>query len=204
MWRKRLFGSVLFLVLVATVVASISFSLGEGKELSDESGEHSIPFITHKQIMNPEEDRKYNIAGYLEVTSDKEELKIKRGETANVTFYLHFVSYDPEVEDLNVRLDPEGEGINIKQKYVVLDSDGNVIDREVINVNELMRYEPSGLVTIENGQTLPIVASISVPELPGRIHPESFPISSVGISPETTKVPVIGNAKVDITLSEVS
>jgi len=90
-------------------------------------------------------------------------MTIRKGEEASITVFLHFVSHDPEVKEVQVTLNPEGEGLKIEQSYVIVDEKGNVVSRGVININEFVRYNPSGTVTIHADENLPVTLTIRVP-----------------------------------------
>ncbi|MFO7967915.1 MAG: DUF4382 domain-containing protein [Archaeoglobaceae archaeon] len=157
----------------------------------------SIPFLTHMQIKDPQVASEYGIPGYVEITSDEdvEKLEVGRGDKANVTFNLHFVSYG-NLSEVKVELGTD-EGVSIEQRYVVLDEESNVVERRVLDVNQLVNYNKS-MVYLKDNQTVPVTATVSIPDLPKRISPSEFPLGSVGISSE---VPVISHVNIDVIIN---
>ncbi len=184
MKRKLILGLMLLaLVMLAPLSCAQPKGEPEGK---------SIPSITHVEIRDPEVAQKYGIRGYLDINLSAESpevLYVKRGEAATITILLHFVSHVPELTEVEVNIDPEDSDCKIEQYYVIEDAEGDIIERGVININELMSYSPNGTITMEANQTLPLTMAIRVPaDLPEGIMPSSFRLGAVGI---TTDVPVL-------------
>jgi hypothetical protein len=190
MARKFVLGIV---VLALAMFASLSFT-----EPKAEVEGKSISAITHIEIRNPEIAAKYCIRGYLEIlpAGSSESLYISRGGEADTTILLHFVSYTPELTEIEVSIDPE-DAPSISVCYGVLDAQGNMIGDGVIRVNRLVSYSPSGKVLVKAGETLPVTMTIRVPaDLPERISYSWIPLEAVGIRTDVPLISEIGRLKV--------
>ena len=190
MTRKLILG-----IVVLALAMSASLSCTEPKaELEGQN----IPFITGMEIRDPVIASKYGIRGYLEIlpAGSSEELYISRGGEANTTILLHFVSYTPELTEIEVSIDTE-DTPSIRVCYGVLDAQGNMIGDGVIHVNRLVSYSPSGRVFVKAGETLPVTMTIRVPaDLPERISESSIPLGAVGIRTDVPLISEIGRLKV--------
>ncbi len=155
----------------------------------------NAPLLTSLEIRNPEIALKYGIVGYVEIMAPdaSKSLSLSKGSETSITILLHFVSHVSEVTETRVKIDPNsGEGLTIEQVYAIEDGDGNIIGRGIINVNELISYNPSGLVTLKAGQPLPVTLTICIPiDFPRDVDP--FPLGAVGI---TASVPILSDIKV--------
>ncbi len=169
----------MLLLLVAVVVVAIANEIA-GEEKKKQVEFISIPALTDMEIMNPEIAKRYNITGYLEITSANS--SILKGNNTTVTFYLHFVSHDPNVKETKVRIDPKGDGLAITQVY--LDDKGK---RREFTLNDFIKYDPQGVITIKGGETVAVKMTIRIPKLNASYIPE-FPVGPVGISAD---VPII-------------
>ncbi len=172
-------GLVLLLLVAVVGVVAYETKIGRSKE-----AEGVIPFLAHEDVMNPEIAKKYNISGYIEITSANG--SILRGNNSTVTFYLHFVSHNPNVRETKVRIDPKGDGLAITQIY--LDDKG---ERKELRLNDFVKYEPQGVITIKDGETIAVKMTIRIPKLKASYIPE-FPVGPVGISAD---VPIIVKSK---------
>ncbi|MBO8183540.1 MAG: hypothetical protein H0Z28_12265 [Archaeoglobus sp.] len=168
-------GLVLLLLVAVVGVVAYEIKLERGKE-----AEGVIPFLAPEDVMNPEIAKKYNISGYIEITSPNG--TIFRGNNSTVIYYLHFVSYNPNIKETKVRIDPKGDGLSITQVY--LDDKG---ERKEFSLNDFVKYEPQGNITIRNGETIAVKMTIRLPKLKASYIPD-FPVRPVGISAD---VPVI-------------
>lgn len=152
----------------------------------------SVPFITDIEIRDPETALQYGMLGYVDIllpSDAPETVHINRGETANITILLHFVSHVPELTEVEVNIDPEHSDYKQEHCYVIGDAQGNVIGRGVININELISYSPNGTITMEANQTLPITMTICVPaDLPEGIMRPSFHVTAMGITASVSSV----------------
>lgn len=190
MATKFLLGVVLLALAIFASLSSI--------EAKGQLETVSIPVITHFEIRNPDIAAKYGIRGYLEIlpAGSSEELYISRGGEANTTILLHFVSYTPELTEIEVSIDPE-DAPSISVCYGVLDAQGNMIGDGVIRVNRLVSYSPSGKVLVKAGETLPVTMTIRVPaDLPERISYSWIPLEALGIRTDVPLISEIGRLKV--------
>jgi len=195
--KKKLVLLAFALIVVASLVAYFQSS---PKSPPMKGIGVSIPSLTNDDIRNPEIALEYGFTGYVEATlgpNAPKSMTIRKGEEASITVLLHFVSHDPEVKEVQVTLNPEGEGLKIEQSYVIVDEKGNVVSRGVININEFVRYNPSGTVTIHADENLPVTLTIRVPiDFPGSVSP--FQLGLVGVSVKASKgyIPVLCDARV--------
>lgn len=192
-------GRKLALVTVALILASlVAYVQSPAKSSEPELQEINVPALTRLEIRNPEIARKYDIVGYLEITmapNAPKSLSVSKGGEASIMILLRFVSYVPEVTETQVKIDPKsGEGPMIEQYYVTEDAKGDIIGRGVVNINDLVTYNPSGIVTLKASQTLQVTLTTRIPtDFP--IEVSSFPLSAVGI---TANVPIINDVKVTV------
>jgi hypothetical protein len=185
-------------VLGIVVLALAMFASLSCAEPKGELETVNIPFIGPMEIRNPDIASKYGIPGYLEIlpAGSSEELYISRGGEANTTILLHFVSYTPELAEIEVSIDTE-DAPSIRACYSILDAEGNVIGDGVIHVNRLVSYSPSGRVVVKAGETLPVTMTIRVPaDLPERISYSWIPLGAVGIRTDVAVISEIGRLKV--------
>jgi len=136
-----------------------------------------VPFLTGMEIRDPEIALKYGVNGYLEITFPSDSpslLSIDRGGEININILLHFVSYSPEVTEVQVNIDPKGPW-------------GYKIEYLDVNFREFVSYNPSGNITIKAGETIPVIMNIRIPEnLTSDI--EAIPLGAMGI---IANVPII-------------
>ena len=122
----------------------------------------NIVLLTGTEIRNPEIATKYGISGYVDVTflDLPQEITISRGGEWQGTMELRFVSYTPELAEIEVHTDPNDP----MGPKVELGSAG-------INVSTLVSYEPSGVIRIKVGENLLVRIKISIP----MDFPQGFP-----------------------------
>jgi hypothetical protein len=194
MARKLILG-----IVILALVALAPLSCTEPKS-EPEGG--SISSLGPLGIRDPDIALEYGILGYLDVTlppDSPKALSISRGEEANITILLHFVSHIPELTEVEVNIDPKDDPLRMGQCYHIEDAEGKVIKRGVITINDLISYNPSGNITIKAGETLPVTMTIRVPaDLPEGIMPASIPLGAVGITADVFVLSDIGKLKVTI------
>jgi len=110
------------------------------------------------EICNPEFAKDHNIRGYLAISTTEnasKSLYVGKGGEVSMTLLLHFVSYEENLTEMTVTLDPncDAGGLSIE----VCHSSGSVL------VNELITYDPGGIVTVKAGQLLPVKMTIRIP-----------------------------------------
>jgi len=200
---RKLVVVLVLVTIVALSAAYLAFSLKpEPPKPKVEPIAGDIPVLTHVEIQNPEIAREYGIVGYLEIGLAPDvpsEIKVRRGEETSVKILLHFVSYDPNVTEALVSINPEsGEGLVIEQTYGIRDTNGHIIGRGTVKINDLVSYSPNGFLTIKANQTLPVTLTIRVPkDFPSGVPP--FPLGAVGI---TADVPIIDYMYASVTVYE--
>lgn len=184
---------VIVAVTLASLVAYVQFMAKSLEPELEANGEPElqgipIPSLTPLEIRNPEIAPKYGIVGYVEITlvpGSPESLSIGRGEEANITILLRFVSHVPEITETQVKIDPKSrEGLMIEQCYAT----------GVVSINKLVSYNQSGIVALKAGQTLPVTLTIRIPiDFPSGVS--SFPLGAVGI---TANAPIIDDVQVKV------
>lgn len=191
--RKAVLAFLIAVSLIGlwfVIVADISEPISEPEGIS-------IPALMPEDVRDSEIALKYGIKGYLEITLAQDSpsitvtedgeatLTVKSGGEANITILLHFVSHTPELREAEVKIDPSGEeGHKIEQYYT----------GGLINVNDLVSYDPSGVITLRDGQTMPVTMSVRIPK---GFPVSSFPLGAVGIS---TNIPVLDDVHVEVTV----
>ena len=194
MARKLILG-----IVILALVALAPLSCTEPKS-EPEGG--SIPSLVPLDICDPDIALEYGILGYLDVTlppDSPKALSISRGEEANITILLHFVSHIPELTEIEVNIDPKDDHYKVGQYYHIEDAEGNIVGRGLIITNDLVSYNPSGTIVMRANETLPITMTIRVPaDLPEGIMPASIPLGAVGITADVFVLSDIGKLKVTI------
>jgi hypothetical protein len=113
----------------------------------------------------------HGVIGYLHITYAPDSLgalSVSRGGEISINMFLHLVSYSPDLAEVQAVIDP-------KNPYVGLRA-----GRGHIWFNDLVGYNPSGNLTIEAGETVPIEMTIRIPEdLPSYV--ESIRLEAWGI-----------------------
>lgn len=173
---------LVFVVLALLVCAQLFVSSS-----SEPNEMIAISSLTGIEIRNPEIALQYGITGYLEITYPSDSpisLSVDRGGEININILLHFVSYSPEVTEAQVTIDPSNPwGPTIGQ--------GDVI------YNEFVSYNPSGNISIEAGETIPVVMSIRIPEdFPSSI--EAIPLGAMGITTNFPTLDELGGKEVSV------
>jgi len=138
-------------------------------------------------MRNPDIALKYGINGYLEVglaPGSSKSLAVTRGGEATITILLHFVSYTANLTEVQVKADPKGGlGLGSGRYYSVKDERGNIIGTGIVNINDLVSYNPSGVVTIRAGQSLPVTVTVRIPADFPDLEIPSFRLDALGILP---------------------
>jgi hypothetical protein len=167
---------VLTLLACAPVFAGAPFN--EVKDISS---------LTGIEIREPDIALKYGVTGYLEITYPPDSptfLSVDRGGEIDIDILLHFVAYTPGVTEAQVYIDPKGpRGLKIEYRDVIF--------------NEFVSYNPSGNITIEAGETVPVVMSIRIPEdFPAYV--EAIPLGAMGISAYFPVISELGRKQVAV------
>jgi hypothetical protein len=148
---------------------------------------NSVVLLTGMEIRNPEIALQYGVTGYLEIvypSDSPDSLVVDRGGEIDMNILLHFVSYSPGVTEAQVTIDPTNPcGLWIEQGDVVF--------------NELVSYNPSGNITIEAGETVPVIMTIRILEdFPSSI--ETIALGSMGISTDFPVISELGEKELTI------
>ena len=144
-----------------------------------------IPTITDLEIKNPDTALKYGIEGYIKIklANKTGNLILREGET-NITLLIRFVSHSPNLTETVINLDPEDEDGPVAGRYLQ--------SGELIKLNDYVRYQPNGQITLKAGQLLNVTMTIRITDDFPII---SVPVRAVGI---TADVPIIDNLNVDV------
>lgn len=199
-----------FAVILVALSVGLSWqfhksSEGSGQEMIGSPSEPSeqevgTPAISDMEIRNPEIAQKYGICGYVEITADSpRSVTVRRGGELKTTILLRFVSYRPELREVELLLNPQGRsGLTVLKYYSVEDEKGNIVEERCIVVNQLVKYDVTA-VTVKANQTVPIIMTLRIPEdlPPG----EWFPLGAVGIPP-IPYIPMIDNVNIKVIISE--
>jgi len=191
--RGKLIAGVVVLAVVALLV------LLSCSEPENEPELVGVPLLGPEQIRDPEIAPKYGIRGYLDIlpAEPQQSLSVSRGGEANLTILLHFVSYTPELTEIEVSIDPEHTSPSITQSYSVLDAGGKVTGEGAVQVNDIVSYSPSGTVMIKAGETLPVTMTVRLPEnIPEAATLSSIPLGAVGIRADIPTLSELGKLEV--------
>jgi hypothetical protein len=145
---------------------------------------HSIPFLTEREIRDPDIARRYGIKGYVEITLAADTptvIQLAKGEQRSFLLHINFVSYDARITETTITLDPNHEnGLLIEAIYTLVNDQNEVYTRGTINVNELITYDPMGDIRIHAGQPVSVTLTITISHnYPGGV--EFLPIGPVGV-----------------------
>ena len=181
---KGLLGMMISFLVVLALLACYGYFAVSPSEPNEREG-ISIPILTGIEIRDPEIALKYGVTGYLEITypSDSPSLLfIDRGGEINIDILLHFVSHTPEVTEKQVNIDPNSPwGLKIEYRDV--------------NFREFVSYNPSGNITIEAGETIPVIMTFRIPEdFPSYIT--SIPLGAMGIQANGSVLDELGGKEV--------
>lgn len=183
--------SIILGIVIVSLIASSTLRGLENSRLSEaytapgEAGESTsptiiyIPALDDLEIRNPEIARKYGVKGYLEIklanissAKGRPVISGKKGKETRIPLLLHYVSYDEEFNEIKVVLDPMGPGLSIIKVLP---------NREEVLINQYVRYEPSGSISIKHNQTIEVTMIVNVPKgFPLTI----FDLGAVGIYTE--------------------
>ncbi|MGA8848350.1 MAG: hypothetical protein WB564_00780 [Dehalococcoidia bacterium] len=184
--REKFNLRVIILVFVSLLACAPLFA-SLLSELNEAPIDVPIPtvFLTDTEICNPEIALQYGITGYLEIIHPSDSpmpLYVDRGGEINITILLHFVSYLPEVTEAQLNIDPNPKtgGVGIWEGGVFF--------------NDLVSYNPSGNISVKDGETIPVTMSFRIPEnFPSSI--EALPLCAMGIDmgiKTKTYFPIVG------------
>ena len=191
--RGKLIAGVVVLAVVALLVPLACSGPESEPEWVD------VPLLGSTEIRDPEIALKYGVRGYLEIlpAESPESLSVSRGGEANITILLHFVSYTPELTEIEVSIDPEHSSPSITKSYSILDAGGKVTGKGAVHVNNIVSYSPSGTVMIKAGETLPVTMTVSLPaNIPETATLSSIPLGAVGIRADIPPIDEIGRLEV--------
>ncbi|MFQ6075579.1 MAG: hypothetical protein ACE5Z5_05535 [Candidatus Bathyarchaeia archaeon] len=111
-------------------------------------------------------------------------IRVRAGESVNITVLLHFISHTPNITEVKVRLDPISSEYRVEQYYAVLDENGSIVDRGKVEINDLINYDTPEVIVRAN-ETLPITMTLTIPkDFPlsrPSTYPNTFPLSVVGV-----------------------
>jgi hypothetical protein len=192
-WWKLRVVTVFLILGVLMPLLCVHFLARPEPTVSESPVQANLFTILPRDIedITPETAAQYGIRGYLHLTwkDAPAQLAISRSETWNGTLLLQFVSYDANLTELQVNVDPKGYyGVHLSQCYCSEDGSGQEFD-----ISTLLSYSPSGIVAINAGETLPLTVTVQVPaDLPAAIT--SFPLEPTGIAPVSEGIPVISDA----------
>lgn len=181
-------------LLVLTSVLSVNFLgrnpagvLGEGAaegETPKIAGgiADGIASLDGEDIRDPEIAAEYGVPGYVEfgLMDCPQELALGRGEEWGGTLLVHFVSYTPELTELQLYVypygvSPWGEVGKGGGLYA-----GTYYEGGLFHFIDLISYSPSGAIAIRAGETLTIEMTIRIPaDFPKSI--ERVPLNLMGI-----------------------
>ena len=188
-WKLRVVAVVLILG-VLTPLLCVHFLVRPEPAVSESPTQFAGATLLPKEI-TPEIAGQYGIPGYLHLTwkDTPTQLAISRGQSWNGTLLVSFVSYAPDLTDLEVYMDPKGlHGAQADQCY--RSEDGSV---QAFPISSLLSYWPNGIVKIKAGETLAVAVTVQVPaDFPRTIT--SFALEPTGIAPVSEGIPVINDA----------
>jgi len=170
-----------FVALAALICAAVLLSASSGPNEPTTNEPIATVCLTDTEIRNPEIASEYGITGYLEIihpSDSPSSPSVDRGGEINITILLHFVSYSPEVTEVQLNIDPNPK------------TGGEGIDEYGVFFNDLVSYNPSGNISIEAGETIPVTMSFRIPE-DFLSSVEDLPLSAMGIKTEPY-FPIVG------------
>lgn len=201
--RKLILGlMVLALVAVAPVLSvnllAPAAAQEDGEAIEGQESEAGapmemigIPFTcpTDDDIRDPEFAKELGILGYVELAwmdALPEGLTLRPSGEWVGTMLIHFVSHVPEIADVEVQVDPNGE-YGLDKSKVYRDEDGK---QRVLDYSDLMSYEPSGILQLKAGETLRVTVTIKIPaDFPMSIS--SFRLAPLGIQPLHSQIALL-------------
>lgn len=185
--RRKVFLMGILLIsfsVVACFAYSLAYSIMPKEETPGRfKNTFDAPFLSDTEIANASIAVPYGVKGYIQATVAAGTPKLldaaRNGGRVEVTILLHFVSYSPELTQTEVNIDPlNSSGLVLK---IVTYSD------RVININELIDYEPKGLLIIRENETLAVKTTITFPaDVLGSL--QDFYLSCVGMA---ANVPIL-------------
>jgi hypothetical protein len=169
--KGKLMWGIIVLVLALAVVPLSCSSTEEGGTPSSPGSGYIGPGFDDRL------DGEVNIVLADHEPGTCQELYLKRGEEGDVPILLHFDSYNPEVTEVPISIDPVNGSYSWEVCYGILDDEGNEIGEGSFSSRQILSYNVSGTVVIKANETLPLTMTIRIPEdLPKRISRPSFDI----------------------------
>ena len=163
----------------------------------------SIISLVDLDVRDPQEAAKYGILGYVELTWKEAppELVFSRGATSSATMLAHFVSYSPEITEVNVHLDPSGNGCGwMRMRYgeYYTAEDGS---KKIFWFSSLMSYDTGGIIRLKADEIMPIKVTVQIPvDFPEQLegfwfYPTiGFCFCPTGIAPEDGRIGLLADA----------
>ncbi len=174
--RQLLVGALL------TGIAMIAITAINDSYNQEASTMGVVPVLSPLEVTNPDIAKSYGIRGYLDVSTAADmQPALLEGNSCGVTLLLHFVSFQDDLKEIEVTLDPtSGLGLSIARVY-------NGVE---FSLNQMASYNVSKVITIKDGEVVPVKLTIdSKADLPAGF---SIPLGAVGIM---ATVPIIDNTQ---------
>jgi len=174
--RQLLVGALL------TGIAMIAITAINDSYNQEASTMGVVPVLSPLEVTNPDIAKSYGIRGYLDVSTAADmQPALLEGNSCGVTLLLHFVSFQDDLKEIEVTLDPtSGLGLSIARVY-------NGVE---FSLNQMASYNVSKVITIKDGEVVPVKLTVdSKADLPAGF---SIPLGAVGIM---ATVPIIDNTQ---------
>lgn len=111
-------------------------------------------------VRDPQIATRYGILGYIELTWDEPppQFLFSRGEAWSATMLARFISYSPEITEVDLRLDPGNVGL-IYGKYYRTEYGSH----QLYLFSSLFSYDPSGTVRLKADEIMPTKVTVQIP-----------------------------------------
>lgn len=194
--RRRLWG----LFVICTAIAILLF-VATSNLTSVKSGTghpQSIPALLASDYENPATASKYGVAGYVEVSllNTTGSVDVSASREADFALAVRFISYSADLVSVNVSFGQSG--ILEDQYYPILGPDGQLVGRGVVHINDLISYEPQGVISVPVGTTQTVNLVLRIPsDFPDGLH--DFSLGPLGISVDgMNSIPVVASWSVSV------
>jgi len=179
MKRSRIFYSTTFLLFVLAALNLYSFKLLSKSESPPQvMTVKSISSLTPGDLLNKTTALSIGIKGVILVYAPGWRLAnytVKAGDTLMIPVLIQFRSYDTSIQEVIISLSSNpGE---IEQVYAITDANGNVIERQTLDISSLESYSPS-TITLQTGETMQVTMSLTIPQT---IPDLAFYLSACGV-----------------------
>lgn len=177
-------GILFSMVLLNLFTWASQLWLQEEVQTQQSAGKY-ITTLSAIDILNKTEAVKLGIVGVVIISAPQgtpTTYEVKAGEELKIPVLIQFQSYNSTIKEAIISLSPSpGE---VQQEYVILDSNGNEVNRGILDISGIEVYTPSS-ITLKDGESVQVTLSLKIPPT---IPDMSFGLSASGVKASSQSI----------------